>query len=379
MQAIRVRDFCRTGIFTFLISISALSSTAIQAAIVEQDDWMCAADVKNVNDCTANEINIAAVTAAEVEKDGLPVSECNQGDIVTVTLLTLELNMNTGERYDLNVWIGKDNNDPRVANYPTQTCFASSLPGDGNGDPFGVFGHYEGASDDLCLDVNNPGGLNAEQSFTTPFDIECADADGDGFADIQTVITWHQNKNFDCGVEDPPLSPGATSKCDYSIESLGIPMIIPAIMTVVKNTNGADGTFNIDYTGGSDPTADTLILNSADGGNTDTESFETTDYGMYSLTEAAVAGWVLSDITCIDDHTSLSVGTVDLVTRTVSDINLQSDDDVTCTFTNSKLGTVNEVKSTVTTHGILDDGRTAKRCVCKGTYNRFAWGHINRF
>jgi hypothetical protein len=62
--------------------------------------------------------------------------------------------------------------------------------------------------------------------------------------------------------------------------------------------------------------------------------------GAYSVTEGAVAGWDLTSLTCNDANGTTSPGT------RRADINLDPGENVTCTFTNTKRGTIIVEKQT---------------------------------
>jgi hypothetical protein len=260
--------------------------------------FMCAEDAGGVGSCTANEINIANVTNIVI--DGNP-TECTEGEVVLITSVDVEFNLNTGVRYDPLFWVGEQANDPRASG---GSCFVSSIPTPADS----IFKHEEGASDDSCLDVNNPGGPAQTKTYTD-ITIECRDADGDNEADMQAIVSWHQNVNFACGTGDgETFAPGAPSKCDYSIIPLGILFQQESFLTVIKSVEsnwggeaipsdfdlvltGTDGTHNggVTYKSGNNPTIETGV--------------------EYTFSEpSAPAGYELDAITCTDDSDGSTVG-----------------------------------------------------------------------
>lgn len=64
-----------------------------------------------------------------------------------------------------------------------------------------------------------------------------------------------------------------------------------------------------------------------------TRTFTGLEAGSYSVTEAAVGGWVLSALVCVDPDNG---STIDLAGR-IATIDIDSGETVTCTYTNSKL------------------------------------------
>jgi LPXTG-site transpeptidase (sortase) family protein len=81
----------------------------------------------------------------------------------------------------------------------------------------------------------------------------------------------------------------------------------------------------------------------ADGTLPSSLSFTNLTPGSYSLSEAAAAGWILTGLVCLDPDSGSSV---DLGTRTAT-IDLDAAETVTCTFTNTQLGTITVVKDAV--------------------------------
>ena len=96
--------------------------------------------------------------------------------------------------------------------------------------------------------------------------------------------------------------------------------------------------------------------------------------GQYTSTEAAAAGWHLTSIVCDDANSTGSAGT-----RTAT-FNVEAGETVTCTFTNTKLGTITIEKQTLPDGdsqtfnftgemlATLGDGQTSSKSVSPGTY-----------
>ncbi|MEJ2400496.1 MAG: hypothetical protein P8Y52_03790, partial [Xanthomonadales bacterium] len=209
------------------------------------DPTLCAEDVSNVGNCSANEVSLSSPTNVVItDVDGNVLTECVEGQQIKIGTLTAELDSNTGTRYDVTFWIGKLGNDPRLST-GAPACTALSLPED-SGSPF--IDNFEPTADG-CLDFAKPdapieltfGGGDAiftcsNSNAGEPEDIVNGIA---GNADLQVVTTWWQNSGFVCGTGDPALSPGSPSKCDFTRIEL-VPMV-EADLSFVKTVLDVDG------------------------------------------------------------------------------------------------------------------------------------------
>ncbi len=120
-----------------------------------------------------------------------------------------------------------------------------------------------------------------------------------------------------------------------------------ASITIVKDATPADDTpFDFTFDDGNTSTDFTLSDPSAI-----TETFTFLSAGVYTVTEALAAGWDLAGVTCVlaDGSPAATVP----VERGVG-ITLASIDGVTCTFTNTKLGSLTVVKNTVGGDGTFE-------------------------
>ncbi len=124
------------------------------------------------------------------------------------------------------------------------------------------------------------------------------------------------------------LGAGDAAACDFTNTERGT-------IEIVKDTVGGDGTF-----GFTDDTVDTPLgdftIETEQG--TETEVFENVVPGTYAITESAEAGWDLTGLSCVDpdDDSSVNLGT--------ATIDVDPGETVTCTFTNTKRGTINIVQ-----------------------------------
>ena len=96
---------------------------------------------------------------------------------------------------------------------------------------------------------------------------------------------------------------------------------------IVKETKGGEGTFNFTIVGNDKTTPESITTHSGSG-RTDEITLTT---GTYSASEAAKEGWTLTDASCKrDNHRSFDP----------KNINLGKNEDIVCTFENTKLGKV---------------------------------------
>lgn len=105
-------------------------------------------------------------------------------------------------------------------------------------------------------------------------------------------------------------------------------------LTIVKNTTGGNGTFNYTVTG---PTASTPSITTVSG--TGSVGPTAVNTGTYSVAETVPTGWTLTSASCTSGGT--------LSSSTISGIPIAAGASVTCTFNNTKLGTIILQKNTV--------------------------------
>ena len=112
-------------------------------------------------------------------------------------------------------------------------------------------------------------------------------------------------------------------------------------VTIVKDAvpNAAQD-FDFTTTGGNS-LSDFSLDDDSNGTLSDTKVFPVVVPGTYTVTEAALGGWKLTDLDCSDDDS-----TVDTTARTAT-IVVGNNESVTCTFTNTKLGKIIVEKQTI--------------------------------
>jgi hypothetical protein len=144
------------------------------------------------------------------------------------------------------------------------------------------------------------------------------------------------------GVSGSPYHLGLVSLDGTTAGSMDLQMaanaiVVPATISVEKQCVG--GSANFLYTG-TEPSGGALPGFDLDCGES-MQVVETTDFGAYTITESALAGWALTGLSCVGGSTSVNVGT-----RTAS-ITLAEGDAVHCTFTNTKQAMLRVAKTTV--------------------------------
>jgi hypothetical protein len=104
-------------------------------------------------------------------------------------------------------------------------------------------------------------------------------------------------------------------------------------ITIVKNTVGGDGTFS--FTG-----AQSFSILTTGGAGSDTTAFAAVTPGTYNVTEAVPAGWNLTGLACSNAST-VNVG------NATANVSVAANEAVTCTFTDTRQGSITIVKNTV--------------------------------
>ena len=230
-------SFRSPGLLINLVLYTACLFYAVTAAAATQVDidHLCAADVDPIGSCTANDIKIADATNAEVD-----VTYCVPNQQIEITQINVEYVLNAAQRYDPLLWVGLEGNDPRDED--AGRCFVSSVT-DNLPPPDGTIFDYliDDGDADSCLDVQNTG--TASVPYTPDILVLCDDFDGNGWADVQVIVSWQQNTSQECGTGPGEFfGLGAPSKCNYSLIPL-VTMFDPAALTVIKHViNDGGGT-----------------------------------------------------------------------------------------------------------------------------------------
>jgi hypothetical protein len=309
-------------------------------------------DPTEVN-CTANDIDIAIAIVGGVSgipnyQPGDPVM-CTPGGSITLDMTAQLVQNANSDRQDIGVWIGT-----AQASAVTGQCrhyfLDTDLAGTFNDDADHCAGMSVGAS------ANLPLGL-----ITIPCTAVTIDPPGDlqgpgTYLQVGACIGW-KIPGADTECPDNAANDGVTitpddfragtllankSKCNC--EPFFIPLIVPGTVNIVKNTVGGNGTFAFTHNVGSNSSpAVTSPFNITTVSNTGTQQFTGVVPGTYTVTESGPpAGWVFTSLSCsAGGSTSAQTATV-VVT---------SGSTVTCTFTNTKLGTITINKTAVGGNG----------------------------
>lgn len=131
------------------------------------------------------------------------------------------------------------------------------------------------------------------------------------------------------------LDGGSIGNRDNQMQASAIQAPTTGTIIIVKNTVGGDGSF--DYTG------DLGGFSIVTSGNTGSSTFLDVDAGSYDVTESAEAGWDFTNLTCDDPDTGSSVN------GTTATIDLDAEETVTCTYTNTERGSITVEKQVVGT------------------------------
>jgi fimbrial isopeptide formation D2 family protein len=139
-------------------------------------------------------------------------------------------------------------------------------------------------------------------------------------------------------------------------------------ITIVKNAVPNDPQdFDFTTTGGA-PLANFSLDNDGDDSNalSKTKTFLLVPPGDYTVTETAVDRWVLTGLTCVDDKVQNSEG--NLGTRTAS-IDVQANENVTCTFTNTKEMNNPTITTSANQTGVVVGGTISDSATLAGGFN----------
>ena len=195
--------------------------------------------------------------------------------------MTADLQMNAGKaRYDVILWSSlsaQDIQEP-TGDAPAQ-CYASSLPDRDESDVTSPFVRDLEASEDYvsdsenevqavqatnrdaldqCRDVVADGSdplISQDITITQNAFLPRIDTDNDGKVNVQFMVTWANDADTinACGSGGASLGPGVgdqlTSKCDAVVGNIDVDYIVPASLTIVKNTIGGNGVFDFSTTG----------------------------------------------------------------------------------------------------------------------------------
>ena len=152
---------------------------------IQSVNGVCGGDLQGYSGCTAGEISISEVIDLEFEGG---VTECVNGQPLTISSATVNYIMGTQARSDLILWLAdQEGVDPRNAAGVGQSCSAYSLPG-----PFGTPPDTINPLGDVDRDQCGDLAVNVPTASRTFIDItfNCQDNDNNGKADARVLLTW---------------------------------------------------------------------------------------------------------------------------------------------------------------------------------------------
>lgn len=313
-------------------------------------------DIDDLN-CTSNDVDIsfAEVTYYSINDpnpaggfSALPAGEeidCVPGDVI-YAVTDAKIANNAQERYDLGLWINPTEGGSALTG-PSPECLHFNLVNNENGATIEETGG-NGGTIDQCGDV-----AAEADTITVPLDtlVLTCPAGGATTVTVDACAAWSNSTTGSadrvCPVNPPGgaegfrygTTPGTVAKC--RCEPLDLPINVKGVIRVDKVTvpSGDAQSFGFTPTGTDFTTPFNLTDASAP------HSSGPIDEGTYTVTETVPAGWALTARACVFTGTS-DPADFTTITNGVS-VELGSGEDVTCTFTNTKLASLSIVKDAV--------------------------------
>jgi hypothetical protein len=313
-------------VVSLLASAGLLATAAMAAPPVENTG--CILDQPTAPsglNCTANDIQLSSPAITVID----PCSF--SGDTAKLQVL-VDITGTAQTRYDIGVWLSVDG-DPNGDGSESGTCSVVSIPNN----ILDVDGNSTNIDADACGDVANTaaGPPDILQADMGTVDVLCLDSNSDGLIDVPVIVSWKQQSANDCSTSAEAL-PGTSAKCDASLAfSLDVP--IPGRIIVNKTTAPQPDATSFGFTlagpvsgipGGFDGSEGFSLPH---GGQFDSGTTVLFEGGLpagdnYSVSETADALYDSIGV-CVSD---LGPGNTD-----PANIDLNSGETVTCTFTNT--------------------------------------------
>ncbi len=307
-------------VFTVLVLLGSGSPVAAQTCIQDLSDFGL--------QCTAKDVKVTNIETASGEELACPVGEEIEVDLVATLLAGAQ------ERYDIGIFVSEN----EFANAQEGMCGVYTLEPTTTdpalAGPMGPFLELE-TYPDMCGDIG------AEQTVMYHFTatVSCVDLDDDGLVDIETCLSWENNKKNDDGCEAPDPNdlenfqalPGTPSKCRCETANVGNLVVAPKL-SVKKEIEGSPASVPDNFTvvadgpDETDPDPDTSTLDVPSDGTP--VAVPDTTIGTWTLTEDVPMGWEFKSVSCTDGTTG-AAGSVS--------VDLDYGDEVVCTFTNRQL------------------------------------------
>ena len=188
----------------------------------------------------------------------------------------------------------------------------------------------------------NPGAVHSfgEGDFTTAnytSSYSCVNRLGTGPQHVFTASGDAAATGTSLGPNQITLQPGEDVICTYT-------NVRKATIVINKVTAPASDPQDFAFTTtGSGLSSFTLDTDAGDGTYSNTQTFSNIAPGSYTVTETGVSGWDLTNLVCTDptSNSSVNIGTG------VATINVAAGETVSCTYTNTKEGSITITKVTV--------------------------------
>ncbi|MFC1622262.1 hypothetical protein ACFL13_02710 [Patescibacteria group bacterium] len=306
------------------------------AAVETNNTGVCIEDAAGGDlNCTAGDVSIADVTSIDILDDGCQFV----GDTVTFRA-TWEVQSTATQRYDIGLYFATEGQ----TNARTGECSVSTLPND----PVPPWYNYDF---DACGDISSSASVYPEIELT----VVCLDTDGNNLLDLPYCTSWDNQAGGVCSGPDDAI-PSNKAKCYCPEGGYTVPITVPysAEIEVIKELvpSGDSGQFNLQIDGtdevscvGNAGTTGAVVV----GAGTSDDPGDT-----HTVGETACSGTDLGDynisISCVDRATGAFVAG-DSGAGPI-DIDVEKDDDVLCTITNS----LQEAYITVEKIVVNDDG-----------------------
>ena len=294
-----------------------------------------AADFDQTNICTAEDVELTLLELVEGPE------ACTPGEQIEVKIAATLQSRSSG-RYDIGLYIADDGGNALDRG---TTCFRDYLHpvSTSNEDldltgGFGPFYNGELARDDDCGDIQREASayyyLNENKTIT----LTCQDSDGNGIADVGTVISWDINPTTDCTDEGDTV-PDQTSKCRAgAIDLAGLYIPQTAHIELVKSLEPKEdpGLFNL-YIDDTDSVEGVGDLGTT-GVVTVTAGTSVEPGATHQVSETAGSDTALPDyaisLDCVYRGTTDTAGSGSGPGPHA--VSVQPDDDIVCTFTNTR-------------------------------------------
>jgi uncharacterized repeat protein (TIGR01451 family) len=277
--------------------------------------------------CTANDVEVVGPTATIIDSCDFP------GDTATFNL-SVDIEVNANDRYDLGLWISTDKDPNNDGSYSGQCASINlNIPPASNTDG------------DACGDVIATSGTpDLNDVFLGQITLPCSDVNHDGSLDVPIVVAWNNSASSVCNSPQQTI-PETKSKC-LTNKSFNVPVPVPGQIVIKKETNpdASPQTFDFTLNGGSSPI--NFSLKDGETWDSGVKIVGILPAGTYSVSETFLTDWNTSSV-CVSSKGDA---------ETVENLSLQSGETITCTFTNTIKAATLTLEKTV----ITNDGGTAK-------------------